>query len=47
MVGRTQRQSSLYHAALAEQASSIKDDLLDFIDPSLDDEILYVSLWQM
>lgn len=40
MVGRVRRQSSLFYAAFGAEASLIKDDLLEEIDPLLDDEKL-------
>lgn len=40
MIGRVRRQSSLFYFAFATEASLIKDDLLDEIDPLLDDETL-------
>ena len=40
MIGRVRRQSSLFYAAFGNEASLIKDDLLDEIDPLLEDEEL-------
>jgi len=38
MVGDIERQASLFYAAFGQQASLIKDDLLDLVDVQLDDE---------
>lgn len=40
MVGATERQSSLFYVAFGQQASLIKDDLLDPVDVLLDDAAL-------
>lgn len=40
MIGRVRRQSSLFYVAFGAEASLIKDDLLDEIDPLLDDKEL-------
>ena len=40
MIGPSQRQSTLFYAPLAAQASLLKDDLLDPIDDLLDDPVL-------
>jgi IS5 family transposase len=40
MIGSTTHQSALFYLPLASQLSLIKDDLLDTIDPLLDDETL-------
>ncbi len=40
MIGRVRRQSSLFYAAFGAEASLIKDDLLDELDPLLEDEAL-------
>ncbi len=40
MIGRTRRQSSLFYVAFGAEASLIKDDLLDELDPLLEDEKL-------
>lgn len=46
MIGITQRQSFLFFLPLAQQASLIKDDLLDPIDQLLDDEPLVALVRQ-
>jgi len=40
MIGSTAHQSALFYLPLASQISLIKDDLLETIDPLLDDEML-------
>lgn len=40
MIGPVRRQSSLFYAAFGAEASLIKDDLLDEIDPLLEDKEL-------
>lgn len=46
MIGRTQRQSSLFYVAFDREASLIKDDLLEPLDGLLDDEELVTSVAQ-
>lgn len=46
MIGRLQRQSSLFYVAFGREASLIKDDLLEPLDGLLDDEDLVASVSQ-
>ena len=40
MIGRTTRQASLFYLAFAKEAAAIADDLLDPLDPLLEDRVL-------
>lgn len=46
MIGTTTRQGNLFFAAFGQQASRIKDDLLDEIDRLLDDDVLVARVEQ-